>query len=90
MGHRQAVRHRTLTPAVASSNLAGPADEKKEKLVKSRDLRAFLFYCRIVCVYGKTAREGIAGRVLGQRLSFQDIFLQKPELCDMLCLPENG
>ena len=41
MGHRQAVRHRTLTPAVASSNLAGPVLRMREGLQNRGFCRLF-------------------------------------------------
>ena len=47
LGYRQAVRHRTLTPAFASSNLATPAHKRLE----DKDLN------RIINYYGALAQS---------------------------------
>ena len=54
LGHRQAVRHSTLTAALEGSNPAGPAERKRAEHFQLEDVLLFLAYsmkCVWVCFY---------------------------------------
>ena len=54
LGHRQAVRHSTLTAALEGSNPAGPAKRKRAEHFQLEDVLLFLAYsmkCVWVCFY---------------------------------------